>query len=282
MRTKGTIFTGRDLSAGDHVCWSYSSDDEHRAVISSFFAEGIERGERIAYFAPVELRARLPVYVGSRYEELSASGQLVELATEEALVPGAEFDSLTLLRGWEALTTASVDAGYRGLRAAGEAGWLLERAGLGLPFTQYEFRADLLVARVPLTALCCYDLRLLDHNAVGVARALHPLTMGQTGRDAGFSLTSAGEGTVMLAGEIDQLHAARIGTLLAEAARDITELELSGLQFVDVTGFRALAEAAAAIDSVHGRVRFTGASDSFQRTWILLGLDARVDFASPG
>jgi len=38
-----------DLRIGDHVCFVFDSDDQYRAVIAPFIAQGLERGEKVQY-----------------------------------------------------------------------------------------------------------------------------------------------------------------------------------------------------------------------------------------
>jgi MEDS: MEthanogen/methylotroph, DcmR Sensory domain len=45
------------LQTGDHVCWTYASDAEHRQVLTTFFAEGVARGEKVFYLADDETAA---------------------------------------------------------------------------------------------------------------------------------------------------------------------------------------------------------------------------------
>lgn len=285
MRTIGAIGTTRDLSSGDHVSWTYSSDAEHREVLSAFFAEGAARGERLVYFAPRSLRERLPDYLGSgEFNRLVGSGRLLTLPTEDAFGPGTAFDPDAVLGSWESLTRDAVAEGFPGLRAAGEAGWLLGHVGTGHAFDRYEFGAELLAEAVPLTALCCYDARTIHPAGIGTARAFHPKRLGPASFEAGFTMTSAGAGRVALSGEVDFVHAPAIGTLLIGAAGRVRELDLSGLRFADGAAVRALAEAAGAIASLHGSVQFRGAPPAFRRIWDVLGLGGQVavSFESAG
>src|SRR2546425_12758837 len=40
---------GRRLQHGDHICWIYGSDEEHREVLTHFLKEGLEGNERVLY-----------------------------------------------------------------------------------------------------------------------------------------------------------------------------------------------------------------------------------------
>lgn len=246
-------------------------------MLAGFFNEGLERGERLAYFAPVPCRSRFPGYLGrERTHALIQSGRLVMLPAEDACEPWIDFNPDTLLAAWEDLTRASLADGYPALRAAGEAGWLLRHLGAGHAFARYEFGADLLAESLPLTALCCYDRRILKRQTIDVARALHPLALGPDGAGAGFSIIAKGDGVVAVGGELDVVHAERIAALLESAAGRIRALDLSSLRFTDVTGLRALARAAVSIAAANGVVRFLGAPAMVRRLWGMLRLSELV------
>ena len=69
------------LQTGDHVCWTYATDAEHRQVLTTFFAEGVARGEKVFYLADDNAGAgRLLDALGDEgqpVDRLQASGQLV-------------------------------------------------------------------------------------------------------------------------------------------------------------------------------------------------------------
>src|SRR2546429_9622463 len=45
----GCVRGGRRLRHGDHICWIYGSDEEHREVLTHFLKEGLEGNERVLY-----------------------------------------------------------------------------------------------------------------------------------------------------------------------------------------------------------------------------------------
>lgn len=50
----------KDVKLGDHLCLAFSHEDEQREVASAFVARGLERRERVVYFAggPADERVR--------------------------------------------------------------------------------------------------------------------------------------------------------------------------------------------------------------------------------
>jgi len=39
----------QDLEPGDHLCCIYDTEEEHRAVVTPFLADGLDRGEKVLY-----------------------------------------------------------------------------------------------------------------------------------------------------------------------------------------------------------------------------------------
>lgn len=278
VRRVGVLTSGHGLEAGDHICWSFSNDDEQRAVLSAFYAEGVERGERLVYFAPEHLHAQLRAALGSdMVDDLIADGRLTMISCGQMANPDGSLDEGFLIDTWEAFAAESVAAGYPGLRAAGHACSLRDRAWSDRQIARYEFRADLLAARLPLTALCCYDERVLDARSIALARSVHPLVLakGDT-RDAGFTMICTAPGEVTLAGEVDVLHATTVEAALHAAGGDLRTLDLSDLRFADVTAVRAVAGAIGAIAARGNPPVIRGAPALFRRIWDLLALPEPV------
>src|SRR5919206_1845948 len=81
------IRDGCGLQAGDHICWVYESDEEHRDVLTHFLKDGLERNERVLYLARRFTATRVTGYLqdaGVAAEDVLRSGQLVFLDAEAA------------------------------------------------------------------------------------------------------------------------------------------------------------------------------------------------------
>jgi anti-anti-sigma factor len=61
-RTAG-LREAADLRLGDHICWTYSSDEERHTVLTAFVTEGLQAGQRIAHVAPRGEELRLVEYL---------------------------------------------------------------------------------------------------------------------------------------------------------------------------------------------------------------------------
>ena len=87
--------------------------------------------------------------------------------------------------------------------------------------------------------------------------------------DPPFALVAATDGAWMLVGEIDVASEAAVQRMLAATTSDWV-VDVSGLEFADVAGMRAIASAAAAAGTP---LTLRGASETFRRYWRLAGFD---------
>src|SRR4051812_34881970 len=104
-------------SIGEHVCWPFRGHDAMTAVARPYVAEGLARGERVAYVADrgrSALRQDLDGLPGLDEHVERGRLQLVPVATVPAADPGV--DSAAELVVVAEMTAQALDAGYAGLR----------------------------------------------------------------------------------------------------------------------------------------------------------------------
>ncbi|PLS84093.1 MAG: hypothetical protein CYG60_19775 [Actinobacteria bacterium] len=92
---------------------------------------------------------------------------------------GSEFDPDHLLDAIKGLFTATVEAGYKGLRLSADVPWLTRDVPGGERAMEFEAKADELVnvPGVPLLAICQYRLGDLDPEDSLAILERHPLTL---------------------------------------------------------------------------------------------------------
>ena len=118
-----------DLKPGDHLCFFYASESEHRAVLTLFLQHGLERGEKIIYLTDHHVPDLILSYLeaaGVKPDPYLASGQLRVVELEEVLadlpVPGPE--GLLPLLAQEAGQAQA--EGFAGLRFTYEMTWAIK------------------------------------------------------------------------------------------------------------------------------------------------------------
>ncbi len=171
------------INVGAHVCAMHQSPDAVLGVLASAFAAGLARGERCVLVAPeasaTEVR-RLSRGGGADVEGIEGEA-LLFLTDRDPLLAngGSEFDPDHLLDAIKGLFTATVEAGYKGLRLSADVPWLTRDVPGGERAMEFEAKADELVnvPGVPLLAICQYRLGDLDPEDSLAILERHPLTL---------------------------------------------------------------------------------------------------------
>lgn len=238
---------GCGLQAGDHICWVYGSDEEHRDVLTRYLKDGLERNERVLYLARRFTATKVMGYLreaGIVVEEFLSSGQLVFLDAEAAYLDEGGFQPERMGDAFRQAATQAVVDGYRGLRAASETEWLIPLFVDPARFVAYELWVDQIVASLPQIGLCGYDARYSRPEWLQALQAVHSHRI--TGRSIAaspFTIASADQGEIVVRGEVDwRCREAFQLALMAAATCAPAEvvLDLDSLRFIDLSGLRTL------------------------------------------
>lgn len=264
--------------------------DSWRDTVAAYLIAGRLAGERLLLLGtPQRTGQALDALdaLGMDSAGLRAEGALVVADAEAAYLPGGAFDADARIAVYERLVLAALADGYTGLRVAADVPPALREITASGSWPSYELRADLLAARLPFTALCCYDRQWWAPDDVAPIAAVHALAFGPEGAagHCGFRLHSGPDGAIALDGELDMAGSELLGRLLRSASAEMSGglLDVSGLRFVDIVGLRAVADAAIALADLTSRPAvIRGASPAFVRLWHLLGLqeECRVKVAA--
>jgi anti-anti-sigma regulatory factor len=290
-RATGRVDRVAGLRAGDHIGRSYSSDGERWRALIPYFAEGVALGEKVVYVAPDADAERFHDELRDAgrdsphdldVDRLLAGGQLALEPAESLYTVAGGFDPDSAIAALRELVERALREGRPGIRVAGEVAWLFARAEARERWPAYELRFDLLTARLPLTGMCCYDLREPDCSAANLAQAVHPLWFGEDppawdtpAGESPFQVHGTVDGGLSIGGEMDHSSADEFGAILAGALDDLGQpvLDVSSLRFVDVAAMRAIFLAGEQLARRHDRVQVRGASSPFRKVWGLLRLD---------
>ena len=182
--TEAVPFTeAQNVGVGAHVCAMHESPGAVLGVLAQTFATGLARGERCVLVAPESSAAevrRLLREAGVDLEGVGAEA-LLFLTDRDPLLAneGTEFDPDHLLDAVKSLFTATVEAGYTGLRISADVSWLTRDVPGGERAMEFEAKADGLVnvPGVPLVAICQYRLGDLEPEDSLAILENHPLTL---------------------------------------------------------------------------------------------------------
>lgn len=180
MTDTHSLRTIGDLGPGDHLCCLYETEEEHRAVLTPFLRQGLERGEKVLYI--VDARTAEAVIGYLRDEGLDAEsyldrGQLTILTADEAYLKQGVFDPDGMIALLRTETEQALAEGYAALRVTGEMSWALR----GLPgserLIEYEAKLNEFLPGSKCLAICQYDRRAFDPELLLDVLSTHPAAL---------------------------------------------------------------------------------------------------------
>jgi hypothetical protein len=143
-------------SAARHSSVVFADDQEWADHLCDFVRSGLEQGE-----------LRTLIDAGIDAEAAARRGQLSVSTAMQTYLAGAAFDVEAMLGLWHDAVATTSARGYRGLRAIGEMSWVVRDVRGADRLLEYELRIHHEVfERLPLTAWCFYDRRLLSDDYI--------------------------------------------------------------------------------------------------------------------
>jgi len=169
-----------DLQAGDHACCLYESEEEHRALLTPYLRQGLERGEKVVYIVDARTAETVVGYLrddGVQVEIYLRSGQLSILTVKEAYLRDGAFspDGMIALLGDE--TKRALEEGYTAFRVTGEMTWALQGVPGSERLMEYESNLNDFFVDSKAIGLCQYDRRRFDPAILLGALATHPIAV---------------------------------------------------------------------------------------------------------
>ncbi|MDT0275352.1 MEDS domain-containing protein [Blastococcus goldschmidtiae] len=283
MRAHGSVTEPPAAHSADHLCWVHDDDEPFGDAVRAFLAGGLVRGERLLCVGDRAIAA-LEDPSGSLGDvaALLAGGALETMTVAEVSAAAGALGADPQRAFYDAATRRALDDGYRGLRVVAEVTELAADPGLIEELVRWEHAADEFIASGSgMSAMCAYRGDL-PPATLGAVLAVHPLRHGPD-QLSPFRLFFDDD-RLVLTGSVDTFSADRLATLLAGTpAGNTALLDLSGLEFIDVAGCRALAGWAGELQARCVPLEVRGASPLLQRVWHILGLHdvAPVTFTDP-
>ena len=260
MSAPRTLSRAVDLAPGDHVSWAYDDLSSLRAACVDTFAEGVSRGEQLVYLGHRTLGHLVDDLAGLEGRDaLLRSGQLTVHAFEGTSPDRSGLDAGAQVASWRSRAEAAVQSGYSGLRVVGDiTEEVADPARLG-DLLECELAVDAMYAAAPALALCVFD-RTRTGSRWREVSSVHRI-QHIPGAEASFALTIS-HGVVRLIGEVDLALVDEFARLLGAVAESTTgplEVDLAGLDFIDVAASRVLARARTAMRDAGREMLVTGA-----------------------
>jgi MEDS: MEthanogen/methylotroph, DcmR Sensory domain len=176
----------RSFSYGDHVCFLYRSDNALQRMLARFVSEGFAMGDQCVCVESNAVQARLRSdlqSIGIDVEKELARGSLVFLSGRETYFENGEFDPQRLLNRLSGLMDQSRQAGFSGLRVAGEIPLALGDPVFEKQLIDYERQSDAYFAERKAIGFCHFRVDSLPHrtmDSVVDAHGLHIMEAHQS------------------------------------------------------------------------------------------------------
>lgn len=250
------------LGDGDHVCWVVDDPASYTAVAGTLIAEGRARGQQMVVFAPAGRTPPGPGSTPPRPGSVATADPYAAFFGHAPLEPGI------MLHALRELAAQARAGGYEGLRVISDMDWLLPGSPTPEEIAALEIMVDRAARELGATIVCAYRRSSFDPVVVLAALPVHPI---RRGNDEGpqFGFRAEGTSDWRLSGEIDVAVVDAFAAAFAAAASlGDCLVDVSGLEFVDVAGLRAMSQAAR---RSHADIQLRGAPAALHRLWQLLG-----------
>ena len=161
---------------GDHVCGLYATPEEQLAAAVEYIRAGLDRGERCLYVCCEhgvrEFRAALK-RSGINVAAEEKRGALILLTKHQGHLAGGRFDPDKMISMLHAAVEDALEAGFKGLAAAGDMSWLLDEAPGSEKLAEYEARLNHFYQNNRALGLCLYNRTKLPDAALDHGLATH-------------------------------------------------------------------------------------------------------------
>jgi two-component system cell cycle sensor histidine kinase/response regulator CckA len=170
----------KDMKPGDHLCCIYETEKEHRALLTPFMRQGLERGEKIFYIVDGHTEEEVLNYLrddGVVVEPYLESGQLVTRVVNETYMREGSFDPHAMIALLRDETERALYEGYSALRVTGETTWALKGLQGSERLIEYEAKLNEFFPDSKCLAICQYDKRRFEPGFILDILSTHPIAV---------------------------------------------------------------------------------------------------------
>jgi hypothetical protein len=181
------------LAAGQHVVLFYTTEEQHRSVVTAFLRRGLQRGTRTLYVSRAHEPDTILAYLredGADVEGALSRRQLQVVRWGQLPSGDPSAEKAPIAADIATLAEEAVAEGFSGLWLSVE--WTGSTNGQpnGDWLLQQEARIGECVRQTPTTVLCQFDCRQAAPHALIQALRVHPHVMvGLTAHENSYALT---------------------------------------------------------------------------------------------
>jgi PAS domain S-box-containing protein len=167
-----------NVKAGDHLCFFFENDVEHRHFIAGFVRHGLKRNERILYLADATPQENILQYLreeGLDADGAVASGQLRIRTAKSVYARNGTFQpEETIVTLWNETQRALAD-GFRAMRVTTEMSWTQREILNTERVFEFESRLNTFIPDSFCMMACQYDRRRFKPLVLLEALTSHPV-----------------------------------------------------------------------------------------------------------
>jgi ABC-type transporter Mla MlaB component len=267
------------IRAGEHGCCRFAAAADRARLAAAFVRDELWRGHRVLYLCDrgetADVIARLSA-LSNEIEPALARGQLEVRPARDAYFAGGTFETERMLAFIQDEHSRALADGYDGLGLTGELSHRLGEPPWFALLSEYEQRLADLLCGGSLSVFCQYDHREFAAGALSEIAETHAVDaspeLAPIGRDGYLAAARIRPSeTLRLSGELDFASADTLADVLAAHFHGDLRFDLADLEYVDVSGMRALR------GRVGQPIHITAASASVRRLLDLLAWDTDPD-----
>lgn len=178
--TERVIEDLKSLKLGDHLCSLYENREQQFSIVVPFLKHGLENYEKCIYVTdentPQEIKNALKKGNVDVQKYLD-SGQLSVVGPEDFYIEDGEFEPSAVIRRVKEEEDLALSKGYKGLRFAEEATWVLKKTDWLKKLIEYEVKLDFFSRKSAVLTLCQYDrLKFAEEVLLDTIR-MHPIVV---------------------------------------------------------------------------------------------------------
>ncbi|MEA2420262.1 MAG: hypothetical protein QOE60_2468 [Thermoleophilaceae bacterium] len=214
------------------------------------------------------------------------TGQLAVKTVEDTYLSGGGFDAEAMIALIREEVRASQGDEFTGLRLTGDLSWANSAiAGIDGLF-DYERAIDEIYQETGAMAVCSYDTRRVDAEMVTGAVQAHRSVVSRRRQEVLDTplltllvITRDADGGLSLYGEVDDSNVGEFEAALLTAVDSRAEqvVDLTHLQFIDLSGLRALERQAERLAAAGQRLVLASPPAFVTRVMSMLDLDQRLE-----
>lgn len=162
MDSSKSLRRSANWQPGNHLCFLYKTEAEHRAVLTSFLRQGLEQGEKVIYLFDHRVPETIHIYLkdgGLDLDPYLRRGQLLFLSAPETFLSQGKFEPEALISLWQREIKKSAAEGFKGLRVSEEMTWALQPLSGVDRLIEYESQMNDFCRVENFLCLCQYDRR---------------------------------------------------------------------------------------------------------------------------